>query len=140
MKKLIIFILVIIVVIVLYKKSDRQSPLAKAHVSEGQHLILNKVLTNESEAIKKVDDQQQEVPDFFDLEAYYKGLSTKDLKAELSQIEKKMESGAFIEKANSHQLTSKEISEFRTYLRSVTVIQKLVIERNLDAFDRTIYE
>lgn len=99
-----------------------------AMIAQNQNQPLNE--THQSEVSQQVD--------FFEIESQFRGLSSEVLQQTLDQISADLEKRAYIRRANQNRLSAEERAHLGSLLRSMTVIRKLLIEKQLEVAERSL--
>jgi hypothetical protein len=76
--------------------------------------------------------------DLYEIESQYKALSTQRLREESHKVSQELQRGAYITKANLDRLSVEERAQFRLALNTLSVIQKLLVEKQLEIMERSL--
>lgn len=135
MKAILTLILIVASLLILtQKKALVQTRTSIESALKNPGLLMQTFGKNEVVQISEV----QPVINIFEIESQYRGLPTERLKEELNKMSQKLETGAYIPRANLNQLNGQEREHLRQILNTLTVIQKLLVERQLEIAERSL--
>ena len=83
-------------------------------------------------------DVFSKLPKLEDIEADFRTLSREHLKFYLSEAEKNIDQSGYLEKANLGSLTVEERKTLALKIRTITVLRKLLIEREIELLEREL--
>ena len=100
----------------------------------------SKKVKQKNETVKTSEDSNpfNKIPKLEDIEAEFRTLSREHLKFYLNEAEKNIDQSGYLEKANLGSLTVEERKALAFKIRRITVLRKLLIEREIELLEREL--
>ncbi len=137
MKFFLSFILIAVCLLV-FNQKEILVPIKEVIVkARGESKSLAMIAQNQNQPLNETHQSEvSQQADFFEIESQFRGLSSEVLQQTLDQISADLEKRAYIRRANQNRLSAEERAHLGSLLRSMTVIRKLLIEKQLEIAER----